>query len=93
MAEPDESSELQPLMQPRLVRFLKNRPKLVDRGVREEFLEEVEERMMERRKPDTVAERTVRRMFNEVADAAAPPTRRRVRERLSRANETVLENM
>jgi hypothetical protein len=88
-----EGEQLEPLIQPRVPRLLKERPKLVGGGIREEFWEGLEQTMKERRQPDKVAEKTVREAFNQTADAAAPPVRDRVRDRLDNANSGILENL
>lgn len=92
MTEPNEAAELDPILQPRAIRFLKKRDRLIDMGMREEFLDEMEDRVVQRRRPDVVAEKTVKKAFNETAEAAAPPMRRRVFGRLTSANEGILEN-
>lgn len=93
MAEAGSTGREDPIIQPRLVRFLKNRPRAIDAGIREEVLEGMERRIAQRRKPDTVAEKMIDRAFNEVADAAAPPFRDRARNRLENANQGILRNM
>lgn len=90
---PDAEAETEPLVQPRFIRFLKNRRKLVGGGIREEFWEEVEKNVVERRKPDTAAERMVQNMMERVAESTAPVARNRIRERFTRANEGILENL
>lgn len=93
MSGTSEEAELQPIVRPHVVRFLKDRPRLVDKGVRQEFLEELEKQMVMRRRPDTAAERAVDAVFDRFRDAGRGVARERVRQRLSEANETVLQNI
>lgn len=90
---PDTEAETQPLFQPRVIRFLKDRPKLVGGGLREDFWEEVENNVAERRKPDTAAERLVQNIMERVAESSAPVARKRIRDRFVNANEGLLENL
>lgn len=90
---PDPQAEEEPILQPRLIRFLKNRRKLVGGGIREEFWEEVERNVIERRRPDTAAERAVQNLMDWAAESTAPVARRRMRERLSQANESIFRNL
>lgn len=83
----------EPVLQPRAVRLLKKRPRLLNDDFRQEFWDSVEDRVVERRKPDTVAEKAVERAFNDIADSAATPVRDRVMRRLENANEGVLKNL
>lgn len=89
---PDEA-ELEPLIQPRLVRFLKNRPRAIDRGLRREFLEELETQMVIRRRPDTAAEKAVDAVFDRFREAGTSTAKRRARERLKKANKGPLRMM
>lgn len=93
MAEPSGSPRDEPLVQPRLIRFLKERPRLIDRGAREEFWATVEENVVDRRKPDKAAERAVQKFFEEMGQNAGPVARNRVRDRLEDANESVLNRL
>lgn len=89
MVEPDESPADQPVLQPRLVRFLRKRPKLVEFEMREEFLEHLEQNIRERRKPGTVAQRLSRT----VEDASEPVIRDTLRRRLEKANDSLLRRL
>lgn len=93
MAQGEGSPKEDPLFQPYLVRVLKDRPRLVDRGVRQDFLEELEDTLMERRRPDSVAEEAVRSVLDRFTDAAAPAAKKQVQRKAEQANETVLENL
>jgi len=90
---PDGDGSPSPLVKPRVVRVLRDRPRLVDFGLREEALDELDTIICERRDPANVAEDVVREGFNKAADAAAPPVRNRVRSRLQEANEGILNNI
>lgn len=93
MPENSGSSDVDPLLQPKIIERLRDRPKLVDAGLREEFWDELANTARERRKPDRIAEEGVRKAFNRSAEAAAPPVRNRVRGKLEKANESVLNNL
>lgn len=93
MAEPGISGEEEPFLQPRLVRFLKNRTKLVGGSFRNDFWEEVERNVTERRKPDTAAERFLDRIGDEMRSAGFPVMKDRVRNRMARANEGALRRL
>lgn len=84
--------ELQPIVQPHLVRFLKDRPRLIDKGMRREFLEELEHQMKIRRQPDTAAERAVNLVFDRARDAGKGVAKRRVRDRFAQVSEGPLDN-
>lgn len=80
-------------MRPRIVRLLKNRPRLVDFGLRQEFLDELDQIATERRKPGRVAERTTENMLNRAAEAGRGPMRRRIERRVDEINGSILENL
>jgi len=93
MAETDSSGEVDPLLQPRVIRLLRRRPKLFAEDARNEFWEEIENNVIERRKPDTVAERTVDRILNQAREATSPVMKGRARERVRKVNETTLSRL
>lgn len=93
MAETDSSGEVDPLLQPRVIRLLKRRPKLFAESARNEFWEEIERNVTERRKPDTVAERAVDRLLEQTREATSPVMKGRARERFRRVNETVFRRL
>lgn len=78
-----------PIIQPRIIRKLKNRRRLVDMGFREEFLEELDEVVCEFRRPENVAERGVGTVGERTRRASA----RVVRRVLETGNETVFRNL
>lgn len=90
-------SELEPLVQPRLIRLLKNRPRLVDFGVREELLEELEQQVILRRTPDNVAEsmisQIIRGTTQRASEVTEPVFKNRTAEKMSKINETRLKNL
>lgn len=93
MTESDTAGEDQPVIEPRVIRFLKDRRKLIGGDIRNEFWEELDNRVTERRKPDTAAERTLENLIREIEDASFPVARRRMRDRLARANENRLNRL
>lgn len=93
MVETDRAPGEQPIVQPRVVRFLRDRNRLVDKGVREDFLDQLESNMVERRKPDTLAEKTVRDLFRRFEDAGSGVAKERVRGRMEKANQNTLSKL
>lgn len=93
MVETDSAGEKEPLLQPRLIRFLKNRPRLIDKGMRKEFLEELEQEVVERRKPDTIAEKMARSAMGRVNNATGKVARRKARDAVNRANNGPLQKL
>lgn len=93
MAEPNEMARDQPLVKPRLIRFLKNRRKLIGGQLRTELWSEVDKNVTQRRKPDTMAEKTVQRLLEEIQEASFPVMRERVRNRMERSNERALRRL
>lgn len=89
----DEPSSSQPLITPRVPALLKDRPKLLGGGFREEFWEQVERNMAERRTPEKVAEKGVEKTLEEASQAAAPAARDRVANMADRANRRLLKNL
>lgn len=85
--------EDEPVVRPRLVRALKNRPKLVGGRVREEFLENVEEALTERRKPDTVADRVASEAMRPVQDAGSRVVKKEARDKLVKGNQGPLRRL
>lgn len=93
MVSPDEGDEVDPLIQPRAIRALKNRPRLISLGFREEVLEQMEETVKQRRHPDTVAEKAAQGLKERAEDATEPVVRGRLRNRVRQANERLLKNL
>lgn len=89
----DSGMREEPLIQPRLIRMLKDRPRLIDFGLREEVLAELDNQICERRNPQTVAERISDRVSSEVSNTTRPVVRRRVQERMERMNRERLQNL
>lgn len=93
MAEPVRSGEEEPILQPRLIRFLKNRKKWLGGSIRNDFWQEVERNVTNRRIPDTAAERFIDRIGDEIREASFPVAKDRVRNRMARANEGRLRRL
>lgn len=87
MVEPEDYSEVDPVLQPHLVRFLRERPKLIDVEMREKVLKGVEENIKDRRRPGYMAER----IAEAAADIGKPVLTDATRERLEKANGKVLK--
>lgn len=80
-------------MKPRVIRALKGRPRLIDMGMREELLEEVEKNMEERRTPEVVAHRISHNVSSTLQQAGEPVVRNRVANMLGLANDTVIDEL
>lgn len=83
----------EPLIEPRLIHLLEKRPRLVDRGIREELLHQFRENVAARRTPEKVGERISREMVNNIADTTEPVVRDRARNRMTEVNDTVFRNL
>ena len=93
MAGADGDGPEQPLFEPRLVEFLRDRPRLVDRGLREEFLQQLAHNMRERRKPDTMAEEVAQSAMRRFEEAGGGVVKERTRKALDKANQGPLERL
>lgn len=93
MAGADRPDGTQPLIEPRMIRFLKQRPRLIDKGFRQEFLEEFERQARERRDPGRLAEKTVDKVFARVRESTDEPVKRRARDAVSKVNEGPLSRL
>lgn len=93
MGSPDEVAEQSPLMEPRVVRLLKQRRRLIDFGMREEILEEMEVILAERRKPGRVAERATENILSRAQEATRRPLANRVESRVDDINDTILDGL
>jgi len=93
MVGTDGDGSAQPLVEPRLVQFLKDRPRLVDRGLRQEFLEQLEMNIRERRIPDSMAERGVQQVFRRFEEAGSGVAKEKTRKAMKKANEGPLRRL
>lgn len=82
-----------PLIRPRLVRLLKERPRLINLGFREEVLDEIDHKMCQRRSPQHVAEKVSDILINETGDSVRPALRKRAEQRISKMNNSVIDNL
>lgn len=89
----DDGEELEPLLQPRVIRMLRNRQRLINFGFREEVLEEMEETITRRRTTDTIAHRVSTTMADVMRDSSEPIVRDRIESRLSQANAGALNRL
>lgn len=93
MPHTDGEEELEPLLQPRVIRMLKNRNKIISLGLREEILDEMEDTIARRRTTDTIAHRVSTTMADVLRDSSEPIVRDRMRNRLSEMNSGALERL
>lgn len=93
MSEANDETELEPLVQPRLIRLLKERRRLIDKGVREDFWENLEQNAISRRRPDTVAEKAVQNLFHRVQGAGGQTAKKEAVKVLNKANEGPLNKL
>lgn len=84
MPHTDGDGELKPLVEPRVIRMLKERPRLVDKGFRKEILEELESAIVERRTTDTVSSRIAHELVDMTRDPATQVTKNRVQDTLEK---------
>lgn len=85
--------ELQPIIEPHMVKKLRNRTRLVDFGLRRQFLEELEEVMRRRRSPDELASRASREATNAAKEPAEAVVRDRIKEKLNNMNDNKLSEI
>lgn len=93
MPHTGDSDELDPLVQPRAIRLLKNRPRLVDKGIRREMLEELEKSVSERRRADTVAARISHGLVESARQPAETVAKNRLSDSLNKANKGSLNRL
>jgi len=68
MPQDSEASSEKPILHPHIISKLKDRPRVVDFGVRRDALAQLENQLAERRTPKNVAKRTSRRAMSEAKD-------------------------
>lgn len=83
----------EPLIHPRVIRRLRERPKLINFGMREEFLEEMEKVVENRRQPGNIAEKASEAAFERFEEAGIEVTRNRTQNTLERANSSILRGL
>lgn len=93
MTESDPLEGHDPILQPRVVRLLRKRPKLVDITAREEVLESLERNIAARRDPDVVADRFSRRTLESLMESTEPVVKERVQKRIESANDGLLSRL
>lgn len=93
MVHTDGGEELEPLLQPRVIRMLKNRDRVVNLGLREEILEEMEQVISRRRTTDTIAHRVSTTMADMLRDSGEPVVRNRMENRLEQMNRGPLNRL
>lgn len=91
MADSGMSDE--PLIHPRLVRKLKERPRLIDFGLRKEVLEQLDQELCRRRSPQEVANRLSDRVTDEVTNTTKPVMRKRATKKMDELNRTRLRDL
>jgi hypothetical protein len=89
----DEELLDDPLIEPRLIRRLRDRPRAVDFGFRDELLAQLDEVICDRRRPDNVAEQGVLMAFDRIQEAGGKVAKRRASNFLQNRNTDVLENL
>lgn len=89
MTEPDDD----PIWRPWIVKALRRRPKLVEIETREQFLENLEENMCERRRPDNIADRLSILGLRSAEGAAEPVVKTTMSQRFQKANRKRLRRL
>lgn len=87
------NGEKEPLIEPRVIRAMRKRPRLVDDGFREELLRNIENNVENRRKPQNFASGAAMQAAEVLADSVAPVAEDIVGGIGSKANETVLSRL
>lgn len=82
-----------PIIHPRVIKRLKERPRLINDGLREQFLQEMENVVTEKRKPQNVAESAVLRGFERFQEAGGGVAKKAVQTSLERGNESIFEQL
>lgn len=93
MAQSDDTAELEPLLQPRLIRFMRDRPRLIDRGIRKEALDDLETIVAERRTTDSVANTVGRQVSSTLQDVTGRLARTETKKQLDKANQKQLKRL
>lgn len=82
-----------PLVQPRMVRLLKERPRLINFGIREEVLDQLDGQICKRRSPQHLAERVSDVAIRDTSDAVKPVMRNRIEQKIENMNDEALNNL
>ena len=83
----------EPLVEPRVIKRLKDRPRIVDWGVRKQFLEQLEKVAIERRKPGNVARGAVRTGFDRFQEAGEDVAKETTEEVLEKGNNSIFKRL
>lgn len=89
----DSGARDNPLIQPRFVRILKDRPRLIDFGLRKEVLEELDHQLCARRSPQEIANRISDRVTDEITNTTRPVMRRRAEKKIKELNKDTLRKL
>lgn len=84
MPHVDDEGELRPVLQPMVIRALKERNRVIDFGLREEMLEEMEIIISQRRTADTLASRLSHTAMESARESAEPVVRDRLVNQIQR---------
>lgn len=84
MPHANDEGELRPVFQPIVIRALKNRERLIDAGLREEVLNEMEDVVAQRRTADTLASRLSHTAMESMKQSAEPVIRDRLVNQIQR---------
>lgn len=90
---PDALEGETPIVRARVIRQLKDRPRLVDEGFREQLLENMVDNVEQRRTPSIIADRMSKETARSVADITEPVVRDAAAERFDQLNKTVFKNL
>lgn len=88
-----DSSREDPLFQPKIIKRLQGRERVVDMGLREEMLQALEHELTERRRPDNVSDRATREVAERARNSTEPVIKNRLRKRMEDANEGILSRL
>lgn len=82
-----------PILKPRLLRKLRDRERLVDMGLREETLDQLQQAICERRSVENVSDRLTSSTMRSVVDVTQPVARNKARDAMDKANQTFLSRL
>jgi len=82
-----------PLVKPHVVRMLKDRPRVVDKGVRRNILDHLDRSISENRTPEKLAENASQRAMEPVRKAAQGTVFDHVKQAADKANGTLFKNL
>lgn len=88
-----QNNESGPLVKAHFIRFLVNRPRLIDQGVRKDLLKNLQQDIETRRNPSNVAKRTVSTALDRTRNATERTASTKMESILTNANRGPIEHI